>query len=328
MYNGYMTNYIYLADILVWIIFLLIYAARPARSTLSHYELNRLIKSGDAHAKSLGRRNKLLPGALLIKRWLEIILALMIVWLSVKLNGWLLGLIISGLAIVLADLLSRWQPIERFSKRRWAKIEPRILVLIHNHLGWLVKIGPKEQTEDRAIHSKQELIHIISSSQAFDAELKTRLLASLDFGDIKVKDIMTPRSEIISVNQNDTLGPVVLDSLHKTGHSRFPVIEENMDSVIGILQLNKLVGDMRKTHTAKKAMEPNVSYIHESETLTSALVTFLHTGQHLLIVVNKSKKTTGIITLQALLEKLVGHGLEGQFDEHGNLEAIAEAGSK
>ena len=318
-----MTNYVYLADILVWVIFLLIYAARPARSTLSHYEIERLAKVGDHHAKLLQRRRRLLPGAIMLKRWLGIILAAIIVWLMVILQGWLPGLIISILAFAIADLLSRWQPVAGLSKKYWVKLEPRLLLFIHNYAKWLTGLGPKEQTNQLAIHSKQELAHIVESSSVFDLELKTRLQAGLVFGDVKVKDVMTLRSEIVTVDQKDTLGPVVLDSLHKTGHNQFPVTNEDINHVIGVLNLNKLVGDMRQTHTAKKAMEPGVDYINEGQSLNDALVAFLHTKQHLLIVVNKSKKTTGIIALGALLEKLIGRKLSDELSEHDNLEVVA-----
>ncbi len=312
-----MTNFTYLADVLAWIIFLLVHAAKPGRSTLSQYELNRLAKSGDKHAQSLIDRNKLLPGAILLKRWLLIILATLVVWLTVTINGWFFGIVISVLVIVLADILSRWQLLSGLSRKYWSKLEPQLLLFIHRYANWLVNLGPKEHASNVAVHSQQEMAHVIDSSHIFSEELKNHLQASLMFGDSVVSDIMLPRADTEAVDQNDTLGPVILDNLHKSGYRYFPVVDKNMNHVVGILHLDKLVGDMRKSHTAKKVMDPVVNYIHETQSLCEALEAFLRTGQHLLIVVNKSKKTVGVITLKSLLEKLVGRKLE-------NLEAISD----
>ncbi len=327
MYNSYMTNLIYLADVLAWIIFLLVHGAKPGRSTLSQYELRRLEKEGDKHAQSLTRRNKLLPGAVLLKRWLLIILASLIVWLTVTLNGWFLGVVASVVAIALADIISRWQPLAGLAKKYWTKLEPHLLLFIHNYAKWLVSLGPKEQSNHIAIHSQQELAHVIDSSQVFSPELKSRLQASLAFGESAASDIMLPRAEIETVDQSDTLGPVILDNLHKTGRTYFPVIDKNIDHVVGVLHLDKLVGDMQKTHTAKKAMEPRADYVNETQPLNEVLETFLRTGQHLLIVVNKSKKTVGVIDFQTLLEKLVGHKLADRQNDF-SLETQQQSGTK
>jgi len=115
-----------------------------------------------------------------------------------------------------------------------------------------------------------------------------------------------------------------LDDLHKTGHSRLPVIKGDIDHVIGILHLNNLLSlDIKRSTTAEKAMEKKVFYIRQDQTLQHALAAFLRTKHHLFVVVNEFRETVGLLALEDVLEALLGRKIVDEFDEHDNLRQVA-----
>jgi CBS domain containing-hemolysin-like protein len=120
------------------------------------------------------------------------------------------------------------------------------------------------------------------------------------------------------------LGPLTLDDLHKTGNSKLPVIASDIDHIVGILHLEGLLAlDIKRSTTAEKAMEPKVYYIHKDQTLQHALTEFLSTRHYLLIVIDESRQTVGLITLEDVIEALLGRKIVDEFDAHDNLREVA-----
>lgn len=70
-------------------------------------------------------------------------------------------------------------------------------------------------------------------------------------------------------------------------------------------------------------MEPKVLYIHEDQTLDDALATCIKHRRHLLVVVNESKETVGVITIEDAVEQLIGREITEKYDDHDNLAEVA-----
>jgi CBS domain containing-hemolysin-like protein len=135
---------------------------------------------------------------------------------------------------------------------------------------------------------------------------------------------MTPQSVIKYIDKKEFLGPLVLNDLHKHGHSRLPVINDDINHVVGILYLKDLLTlDVKKSATAEKIMEPKVYYIRADQTLGHALAAFLKTHHHLFIVVNEYRETVGLLTLEDVIEALIGRKIIDEFDAHDDLRAVA-----
>ena len=142
---------------------------------------------------------------------------------------------------------------------------------------------------------------------------------------------MTPKSVVETIRQGEILGPLVLDDLHKTGHSRFPVIDGDIDHVVGILHLRDVLTlDTNRKHTAKveTAMDKRVHYIRQDHTLPQALAAFLSTHHHMFIVINEFRETVGILTLEDVLESLIGRRIIDEFDAHDDMRAVAERNAR
>jgi CBS domain containing-hemolysin-like protein len=135
---------------------------------------------------------------------------------------------------------------------------------------------------------------------------------------------MTPRHDIIGISKTDFLGPLMLNDLHKVGHSWLPVMDGDLDHIIGILNIKGLMTlDKKKSVTVDKAMQSKVYYVRDDQTLHHALVALLHTHHHLLIVINEARETVGILTLEDIIEALLGRQIVDEFNEHDNIRAVA-----
>ncbi len=103
------------------------------------------------------------------------------------------------------------------------------------------------------------------------------------------------------------------------------MIKGDIDHVVGILHLRDLLSlDVRRSVTAEKAMEKKVYYIHQNDTAEHALAAFLKTRHHLFIVINAQRETVGLVTLEDVLEALLGRQIVDEDDIHADLHAVAE----
>ncbi|MCA9318548.1 CBS domain-containing protein [Candidatus Saccharibacteria bacterium] len=151
---------------------------------------------------------------------------------------------------------------------------------------------------------------------------------ALTFGDKLVGDVMTPKRVVSAVSPDDTVAPVLMDSLHATGHSRFPVVKSSSDSqVVGVLYLHEAI----KHQNAPKVsdvMRSRVIYIHQNYSLFQALQAFLKTQQHLFIVVDEFEEYVGVLTIEDVIEQVIGSPIVDEFDKYDDLRAVAASAAK
>jgi CBS domain containing-hemolysin-like protein len=174
--------------------------------------------------------------------------------------------------------------------------------------------------------SREELEHLVDTSgNLLTNDEKKLIRSSLHFKERTVDEIMTPRGVVATIPKDELIGPLTLDELHRTGFSRFPVIDGDIDHVIGVLHIKELltVGH-RDSETAAQAMEKKVYYINQNQTLEHALAAFIKTRHHLFIVVNGYRETAGILTLEDVIEALLGREIVDEFDLHDDLRVVAE----
>lgn len=145
---------------------------------------------------------------------------------------------------------------------------------------------------------------------------------ALSFGNKKVSDIVVPRRVVKAVSASDEIGPLLLDDLHKSGHSRFPVYDGKHDNIVGILFLRQAVR-AKSGGSIQKSMSQQVCYVHEDQPLTEALQAILKTHQQLFVVVNSFEEYVGIITVEDVMEAAIGKQIVDEFDEYEDLRAVA-----
>lgn len=301
---------------------------QPTRSSISKFELKRRSGKGHTQAEATLKREALLSDINSVQRITVSLLLVLSVIVSIATFGWLIGVIVAVIIAFEYGALARLKPVRDVSEKLFTLIEPSLskFVIWAETAFAFIRTAPLEDTDRfRRIDSREELQHIVSQSEGvLSPEEKKLITEGLSFSDKTVKSVMTPKGMIDSVKKSEFLGPLVLSELHDLGHSRIPVIDGDIDHIVGILYVRDLLTiDEKKSVTAEKAMHPKVFYIHEDDTLGHALAAFLTAHHHLFIVVNEFRETVGLLSLEDVIEALLGRKIIDEDDNHEDLRSIA-----
>lgn len=169
---------------------------------------------------------------------------------------------------------------------------------------------------------RNELIELLKKSQKrnlFDADALTMIEGVFEVAEIQVRDIMVPRSHMAVLDLEhgyDELLPVVVES----GHSRFPVIGDGRDEIVGILLAKDLLRycnlEERKNFEIKDVLRAPI-FVPESKRLNVLLKEFRTSRNHMAIVVDEYGGVAGLVTIEDVLEQIVGE----IDDEHDDADA-------
>jgi len=314
----------------IFVLLILIASVIPRSSSVSRYELERRSGAGSESAKDALRREVLLGDLLSLQRLMSSVLLVAFSLLVTAAWGGI-GLILALIVVLFYGRIATVSMVHGLAMRFYDENEVKFLKLIEAHPRVWALIHSVEPFEQPApLSSREELEHLVKSSQGIMSENdKQRIVNGIHFDQRTVEEIMTPRGVMATVKKNDLIGPLLLNDLHQTGHSRFPVIDQDIDHVVGMLYTRDLInlGD-KQSHIAGTVMDPRVFYINDDQTLNHALAAFLKTHHHMFIVVNGYRETAGVVTLEDVIEALLGHKIIDEFDVHDDLRAVAARSAK
>lgn len=313
---------------ILFILLVMVRALRIQPTELTSYELKRRAKTRDDAAKHDLRKENAVNDLLTLRYIKDAVLVIIITLYTASILGWLGGGLLVLALLLLANIVAGWSFVIDIVQKLYARVELRVLTVtekIHPVIR-LLRLPTSQSVNDFTIHSKPELQYLIkNSNEVLSGEEKTLLLHALDFPDKPVKSIMTPKSVVKSIDKKELLGPLVLDDLHKAGHSRLPVINRDIDHVVGVLYVQDLLTlDTKRSVTVEKAMEAKVYYINQEQSLEYALAAFLRTRHHLFIVINEFRETMGILSLEDIIEALIGRKIIDEFDTHDDAREVAQ----
>lgn len=168
--------------------------------------------------------------------------------------------------------------------------------------------------------SREEIHELLQQADsAFDSEEKSMLQGVLEVAETQVREVMVPRSQMVVIERSQSLDEmlkVIVDS----GHSRFPVIGEDRDEVLGILLAKDLLryfsNESRGELRIEEYLRP-AAVIPESKRLNALLKEFRDSHNHMAIVVDEYGGVSGLLTIEDVLEEIVGE----IDDEHDPEEA-------
>lgn len=247
------------------------------------------------------------------------------------------ALIVSAFLIWLGFL---WLPAARvtdFGERLAAWLAPAL----GKFVGWLYPLLDRlakylQKHRPIRVHTglyeRQDFIDLIDRQQVqADNRIETAELTvarhALTYGDKTIGMVMTPRRVVRMVSVSESVGPVFLDELYKTGFSRFPVYDGKPDHIVGTLFLRDLVH--HDTHgTVRDHMQKHAYYVHEDQSLHDAFQAILKTHHQLFIVVNSFEEYVGVITMEDVLETMIGTLIVDEFDQYDDLRAVAARAAK
>jgi len=180
---------------------------------------------------------------------------------------------------------------------------------------WLKKIaqGFVGEPQDR-----NELLAVLREAGRrglVEPDALSMLEGVLEVGDLQVRDIMIPRAQMVFVRRDDPFAkllPVVVES----GHSRFPVMDEDRDDIVGILLAKDLLRlytqDVRERFDIREFMRP-VVFVPESKRLNVLLKEFRGNRNHMALVVDEYGGVSGLVTIEDVIEQIVGE-IDDEFD--------------
>ena len=189
--------------------------------------------------------------------------------------------------------------------------------LLHKSSNFLLQnvlhLQPVPSTE--LAHSEEELRLILEQSeksQEVSPLGRSLLMNVLDLRERVVRDIMTPRGEIVYLDLEDDFETNVKKAL-ESRHTRFPLSRENLDNTVGLIHIKELLPLMRDPHPDLMQIRRDLIPIPEMMPLENLLKLFLSKHAHLAIVVDEFGGTVGMVTLENVLEELVGD-IQDEFD--------------
>lgn len=221
-----------------------------------------------------------------------------------------------------------------------SQIGVRIVVWLTPAVTWLLshlqplfgRIGTwvaahRPVTVHTGLYEREDFLTLIDRQRGqedsrFSSDELSLLTHALTYGDKIVSDVMVPRKVVRSIKAEETVGPIMMGELHDSGHSRFPVYQDSEENIVGTLFLRDLI-NARKGGHVRSIMDASVFYVHEDYTLEQALHAFLKTKRHMFIVVNSFEEFVGIITIEDILEQVIGHKIIDEFDRYDDMRAVA-----
>ena len=250
-------------------------------------------------------------------------------------TGWPLATI----AGVITAYLVVWMPAPRwdspigavaaFAAKNYASVLSFLNPVLSRLAGW---VPPASRVHlHTGLYEKEDLLKLINQqnkqvdNRVAESDLKIAF-GAMTFGDKTVGSVMTPRRKIKFVGTDETVGPMLMDELHKTGHSRFPVTKDSPKTanprLTGTLYLKDII-DMQAGGKVKDYVRKDVYYINEDANLRQALAAFLKSSHHLLVVVNSFEEIVGVLSIEDVFEQIIGQPINDEFDEFDSLRAVA-----
>ncbi|AOU98630.1 magnesium/cobalt efflux protein [Acidihalobacter yilgarnensis] len=184
-------------------------------------------------------------------------------------------------------------------------------------LGWLERLSRALLGEPQDREQLVELLRSAHDRELLDVDALAMIEGVFEVADMQARDIMVPRAQMEVVNRSDGLDSI-LASVLDSGHSRYPVIGDSRDEVVGILLAKDLLRYCRQADERfdpQDLLRPPV-FVPESKRLNVLLKDFRNTRNHMAIVVNEYGGVAGLVTIEDVLEQIVGD----IGDEHDEVE--------
>ena len=173
-----------------------------------------------------------------------------------------------------------------------------------------------KDTEQLSVDKLSQALELTDSKETSKEEKKI-LKGIVNFGNVETRQIMCPRVDVFALEANKDMNEII-DELISNGFSRVPVFEDNLDKIQGVLYVKDLLPHLEKENFIWTSLLRKPLYIPENKKLDDLLTEFKTKKIHMAIVVDEYGGTSGIITLEDVIEEIFGE-LSDEFDEEDNL---------
>jgi CBS domain containing-hemolysin-like protein len=254
-------------------------------------------------------------------------------------NVWLAGLAATGIMALLGFVIVGVSPrqigrLHSAAVVRYTAPLIRFLTWILGPIpGWLVALGsaaaPGAPAGDEAFFSEQEFRELVdraSESDMIEDNEAEMIQSVFDFGDTLVRAVMVPRTDILSIDAGSSLRRAMSLFL-RSGYSRIPVIRDNADQILGIVYLKDVAATLHELgpddeQPPVEALAREVRYVPESKPVSELLRELQKESTHVAIVIDEYGGTAGLVTLEDLIEEIVGEIVDEYDTESAEVVAL------
>jgi CBS domain containing-hemolysin-like protein len=245
------------------------------------------------------------------------------------------------LHICVGELAPKWSAIQNpVSISLWVSKPLRWFYVASYPLNWVLnrtaqwilrQAGIEQASEAKRAHSEEELRLLVATSQKHSGGTtlgRAIVLNALDLRRLLAREVMRPRQELVGLDTTATIAEC-LDVAEKTRYSRFPLCEGgDLDKTLGVIHIKDLFAMRLKARTGADLLPSarKIIYVPETAHLEKLLQLFLDRKLHLAIVVDEYGGTVGMVTLENILEELVGQ-IQDEFDQEKPLLVRTSAAS-
>ncbi|MCK5416574.1 HlyC/CorC family transporter [Candidatus Parcubacteria bacterium] len=301
--------------------------------SLNKDDLERKMGLGDKNAKKIYKLRKngnqllctLLIGNVAVNATLSIFLG------SIA-SGFIAGLMATVLIVVFGEIIPQ-AAFSRYALILGAKfawlVSIFIFILYPLAKPLAIALNKTLGEEMPTVYSKKELVKLIEDHEDMkesdiDEDEERILKGALSFSRKKVNDIMTPRTEIIAFSGDEKLSKEMILKIKNTGRSRIPVYEKDLDNIIGVLYAKDLIGGCTASKTLKTIARDDVIFVDYDKYLDDLLNAFKNKKHHLFVVLNEYGGVSGIVTIEDVIEEIIGDEIVDEFDKHEDLQKVAK----
>lgn len=249
------------------------------------------------------------------------------------LNGFWAGVVATGALFIVGEILPQ-AVVSRFALKFGAQTAPFVQVImwifspICYPISWILnKILGKEIPTS---YTKRDLISIIEDDNAsptseVDKDEKRIARGAFSFSHRKVEHVMTPNTVVKIVHTEDVIDSKLLAELKDSGYSRLPVATNDPNQFVGILYLKDLLGVEIPTKVID-IMDNTIHFVHPDDPLDIVLDQFIKTKMHLFVVLDEFGGFEGVITVEDIIEEIIGTEIMDEDDTVPDLrqEAISK----
>ena len=268
--------------------------------------------------------------------------------------GWLSTLVITILVIIFGETMPKIS-----AKRNATKIAMRnapfvnFLMIVFKPIIWIVVKtialitkplkGEQDANQEESVEELQSIIETAEDEGIIDEDDSNLMQAAIDFADKSAMDVMTARVDVCAIDIEDSW-KVIKATIDSSIYSRIPVYEGTIDNVIGILHLNKLFKTLANIEEQGKAIDEEEApidirtllmppcYVYKTMKLPKVLNQLKGAKQHLAIVTDEYSGTLGVVSMEDVLEQIVGEiydetdVVEPELVKHNDTEFEVDGG--
>ena len=308
-------------------------SAETALTTVNHIRVKTLIEEGNKRAvildKVISRPAKMLSAILIGNNIVNMAVSALTTTVTIRIFGDIYVGVATGILTLMVLLFGEITPKtlagihSEKTALSYAPVIYRVMILLtpvifivdklERLIMRILRVDPDAKESPMTEGELRTLVNVGQEDGAIEKEEKQMIYNVFDFGDSAAKDVMIPRIDMDFVDVNSTYEQL-METFRKQRHTRFPVYDESTDNIIGIINVKDLILKPGSEDFSIRSILREPYFTYEYKPTAELLVDMRKASVNLAIVLDEYGSTAGLVTLEDLLEEIVGE-IRDEYDE-------------